>query len=167
MSHLFIAHCAIEMFCLEAKLSWDPIEIAVSILNCNHNYNNIMNKWMAQRKLVELLDKKGSKIAVCPINGDRTRQSERISHVPLPPWFDKARFDASRSILSEYFMSIFLCHLSGLVLLIFIKSIYTTLSLTGKSKDLVSIFFRYMHTILHIKLWYEGIVMMPTTLYSR
>lgn len=78
------------------------------------------------------------------------------SQLSLPVWFDRARFENARAILGEYFMSIFLCHLSGLVLLVFIKSIYTTLALSGKSRDLVSIFYRYLHTIMHVKLWYEG-----------
>lgn len=100
----------------------------------------------------EVSEKKGQSIDVT------TAQPSQLS---LPPWFEKARFDEARAILCEHFMSIFLCHLSGLVLLVFIKSIYTTLALSGKSRDLVSIFYRYLHTIMHVKLWYEGKVYEP------
>lgn len=99
----------------------------------------------------------GSRVPCYPV--EKAEDGSKCVHQvkpSLPPWFDQARFDAARTILGEYFMSIFTCHLSGLVLLVFIKSIYTTLTLSGKSKDLVSIFFRYVHTIMHIKLWYEG-----------
>lgn len=106
-------------------------------------------------------DRKGSRIPSYPVEKDGKANSASPSQLSTPSWFDRARFDEARSILGDYFMSIFLCHLSGLVLLVFIKSIYQTLSLTGKSQDLVSIFYRYLHTIMHVKLWYEGAVYDP------
>lgn len=84
------------------------------------------------------------------------------THNRLPPWIDMKKFVDSRSVLSRHFFSIFFTHLSGLVLLVFIGSINRTLQLSGKSKDLVSIFFRYWHTIVHVRSWYEGDIFDPT-----
>lgn len=116
----------------------------------------------------EQFNRKGSKRPTYPVTAEKSSNvasSQTNASAPalsLPPWFDQARFDQARSILSEHFMSIFLCHLSGLVLLVFIKSIYATLALSGKSRDLVSIFYRYLHTLMHVKLWYEGRVYQAT-----
>ena len=109
----------------------------------------------------EQFNRKGSKRPTYPVTVASCQQTNASTAptapaLSLPPWFDQARFDQARSILSDHFMSIFLCHLSGLVLLVFIKSIYATLALSGKSRDLVSIFYRYLHTLMHVKLWYEG-----------
>ena len=108
-------------------------------------------------------DEKGSRIPSYPLQNEShtDKKQSHLIKLSLPPWFDKTRFEEARTILGEYFMSIFLCHLSGLVLLVFIQTVYKTLSLSGKSKDLVSIFFRYFHTIMHVKLWYEGMIYDP------
>lgn len=91
-----------------------------------------------------------------PVDAD-----DRQSGSHLPAWFDRDRFERAKSVVDRHFFSIFFTHLSGLVLLVFIRSIHRTLATSGKSLDLVSIFFRYWHTILHIKLWYEGDICDP------
>lgn len=82
------------------------------------------------------------------------KESRHQTH--LPPWFDRKRFTEAKLIVNNYFFSIFFSHLSGLILLVFVRSIYQTLHQSGKSNDLVTIFYRYWHTILHVKSWYEG-----------
>lgn len=92
---------------------------------------------------------------------------EPTPKVTLPRWFDRQQFDRSRTILSQYFFSILFTHLSGLILLVFIKSIYRTLSTSGKSNSLVALFYRYADTLLTIKSWYEEDILDPKSAAHR
>ena len=116
-------------------------------------------------RFAETLHSKGATDPTYPIeerqNGQNDDGDSNTVQLGLPPWFDRARFDASRTILGEHFFALFFSHLAGLVLLVYIESIRRVLSLTGNSKNLVSIFYRYLHTLQHVKLWYEGIVYQP------
>lgn len=102
-------------------------------------------------------------------NDQRDREASKVecyarepsSKLILPLWFNRERFDRSREILSQYFFSILFIHLSGLTLLVFIKSIYSTLSTSGKSNNLVSLFYRYASTLITIKSWYEEDLLDP------
>lgn len=80
--------------------------------------------------------------------------TEPVDH--LPPWLDRKRLAGIRELLNRHFFSIFFAHLSGLVLLVFVRSVFVTLHKSGKSSDLVSIFYRYWHTVAHVRQWYEG-----------
>lgn len=98
------------------------------------------------------------------LNETASRQLTELDPKPrliLPKWFNQHRFDRARTVIYDNFAAIFFNHLAGLVLLVFIKSIYTTLASTGKSKDYTAAFYRYMRTVLKIKIWYEGKVYNP------
>lgn len=73
-----------------------------------------------------------------------------------PHWFDEELFAQAKSVYARHFMAINFAHLSGLLLLVRINSIYRTLSVTGKSDSVAKLFGRYYQTLVHVKRWYEG-----------
>lgn len=73
-----------------------------------------------------------------------------------PDWFDENLFENAKSVYARHFMGVNFAHLSGLLLLVRINSIYRTLSATGKSDSVAKLFNRYYQTIIHVKKWYEG-----------
>lgn len=73
-----------------------------------------------------------------------------------PDWFDEELFKQAKSVYERHFMGINFAHLSGLLLLVRIDSIYETLSKTGESDSVSKLFKRYYHTVKHVKTWYEG-----------
>ncbi|KAH9506440.1 hypothetical protein DERF_011173 [Dermatophagoides farinae] len=72
----------------------------------------------------------------------------------LPSWIDMDRIKKIRSLYDRYSYSIVFSHLSGLLVLIFNPSIYKTLNKTGKSKNLVTTFYRYYYTAFFVREWY-------------
>lgn len=73
-----------------------------------------------------------------------------------PTWFNHDRFVQARRIYRNHFMGINFAHLSGLLLLVRVESIFRTLSKTGESDSVAKLFKRYFNTIKHVKRWYEG-----------
>lgn len=73
-----------------------------------------------------------------------------------PVWLDEDLFRNAKSVYERHFMGMSFSHLSGLLLLVRVDSIYKTLSATGKSDSVYKLFKRYYHTVKHIKTWYEG-----------
>lgn len=73
-----------------------------------------------------------------------------------PVWFNKELFQNGQSVYGRHFMGVNFAHLSGLLLLIRVDSIYDTLSRTGESSKVSKLFRRYYNTIKHVKCWYEG-----------
>jgi len=73
-----------------------------------------------------------------------------------PEWFDATLFESAKAVYSEHFMAINFAHLSGLLLLVRVDSVFRTLSSTGKSDSVSKLFNRYYQTIIHVKKWYEG-----------
>jgi hypothetical protein len=73
-----------------------------------------------------------------------------------PSWFNAALFENAKSVYARHFMGINFAHLSGLILLVRMNSIFLTLSSTGKSDSVAKLFKRYYKTLCHVKTWYEG-----------
>lgn len=73
-----------------------------------------------------------------------------------PAWLDEDLFRNAGSVYERHFMGMNFAHLSGLLLLVRVDSIYKTLSATGESDSVSKLFKRYYHTVKHIKTWYEG-----------
>ena len=73
-----------------------------------------------------------------------------------PAWFNKELYDNAKSVYARHFMAINFAHLSGLLLLVRVDSIFKTLSSTGESSSVSKLFCRYYQTIMHVKKWYEG-----------
>ena len=74
----------------------------------------------------------------------------------LPSWIDMDRIKKIRSLYDRYSYSIVFSHLSGLLVSIFNPSIYKTLNKTGKSKNLVTTFYRYYYTAKFVSDWYKN-----------
>lgn len=73
-----------------------------------------------------------------------------------PSWFDEDLFKHAKSVYERHFMGMNFSHLSGLLLLVRVDTIYDTLSKTGESDTVSKLFKRYYHTVKHVKTWYEG-----------
>ena len=73
-----------------------------------------------------------------------------------PDWFDRELFERAKSVYGRHFMGINFAHLSGLLLLVRVDSIFNTLSVTGNSDSVSKLFKRYYQTLVHVKRWYEG-----------
>lgn len=81
---------------------------------------------------------------------------KQTSLLEKPEWFSSELFHNGQSIYGRHFMGVNFAHLSGLLLLVRVNSIYNTLSLTGESSKVAKLFRRYYNTIKHVKCWYEG-----------
>lgn len=73
-----------------------------------------------------------------------------------PEWLDEAKFKNAQSVYRRHFMGVNFAHLSGLLLLVRVESIFRTLDVTGQSDTVAKLFKRYYHTLIHVKKWYEG-----------
>ena len=73
-----------------------------------------------------------------------------------PYWFDQEKFNLGKRFAKKYFFSLMFAHLSGLILLVYIKSILTVLLSTGNSRTVSHLFHRYFRTLIHVKTWYES-----------
>lgn len=90
-------------------------------------------------------------------NGSKLRSDRNQPELSRKPsWFDAALFENAKSVYGRHFMGINFAHLSGLILLVRINSIFNTLSSTGKSDSASKLFRRYYQTLVHVKRWYEG-----------
>jgi hypothetical protein len=83
-------------------------------------------------------------------------ESEISGKISAPHWLNKDKIRRAQTLVKKHFFGIFFAHLSGLILLVYIKSILITLLSTGNSRTVAHIFRRYLSTLMHIKLWYEG-----------
>ena len=81
---------------------------------------------------------------------------EQPSLLVKPSWFDESLFENAKLVYRRHFMSVNFSHLSGLLLLVRIHSIYRTLCSTGRSDSVTKLFKRYYQTLIHVKGWYEG-----------
>lgn len=79
-----------------------------------------------------------------------------------PDWFDQKLFDKGKSLGQKYFFSSFFGHLCGVYVLVQVPSIYQPLLTTGNSRTVASLFARYLSTLNHVKIWYDGDVWNPS-----
>jgi hypothetical protein len=99
----------------------------------------------------------------------RQLKSDALTKVPdckscafePPDWFDRSLFDVGRQSGQKHFFAFFVCHLLGLVALVHYLPVLRTLLATGKSTNLRNLFWRYLNTARHVRLWYEGDVWNP------
>lgn len=78
-----------------------------------------------------------------------------------PPWFEPETFARVKSLYERHMMALNFAHLSGLLLLVRVDSIFVTLSATGESSSVSKLFKRYYYTLRHVKRWYEGDIFDP------
>lgn len=89
-----------------------------------------------------------------------------------PEWIDRAKLLRARQvsvqlglsfadqcyeqILKRDMFGVFFCHLTGLSLLVYVKTILEPLLATKQSSSVSLLFRRYLGTLNHVTLWYEG-----------
>ena len=86
---------------------------------------------------------------------------ELTAEISVPQWLDKDKIRRAQTLVRKHFFAIFFAHLSGLILLVHIKSILIPLLSTGNSRSVTHLFGRYFRTLTHVKSWYEGDVWDP------
>lgn len=82
--------------------------------------------------------------------------TDQPSFSTKPTWYNEDLFKNAQSVYRRHFMGVNFAHLSGLLLLVRVDSIYRTLSSTGNSDTVSKLFRRYYRTLRHVKTWYEG-----------
>ena len=83
-------------------------------------------------------------------------ENEIPNPIPVPQWLNKEKIRRAQTLAKKHFFGIFFAHLSGLILLVHIKSILMPLLSTGNSRTVSHLFGRYFRTLMHVKSWYEG-----------
>jgi len=83
-------------------------------------------------------------------------QNEVSGQISAPHWLNKDKVRRAKALARKHLFGILFAHLSGLVLLVYIKSILISLLSTGNSRTVTQLFGRYFRTLMHIKSWYEG-----------
>jgi len=73
-----------------------------------------------------------------------------------PEWLDHAKLDRARQLFKRNLFGLFFNHLCGLVLLVYVDTILKPLLYTRNSRSVAQLFRRYLSTLSHIKLWYDG-----------
>lgn len=73
-----------------------------------------------------------------------------------PEWLDRSKLDRARQFFKRNLFGIFFNHLCGLVLLVYIDTILKPLLYTRNSRNVPQLFRRYLSTLRHVKLWYDG-----------
>lgn len=76
--------------------------------------------------------------------------------IVAPQWLDKDKLRRAQVLARKHFFGVFFAHLSGLILLVYIRSILIPLLSTGNSRTVAHLFGRYLRTLVHVKSWYEG-----------
>lgn len=127
----------------------DESEINNSVIK-----THIQDKWISDR--VEI-DYYKSMLIDLKKDGTLLRADACQPDISIEPaWLDRDLFENAKSVYERHFMGMSFAHLSGLLLLVRVDSIYKTLSATGESDSVSRLFRRYYHTVKHIKTWYEG-----------
>lgn len=83
-------------------------------------------------------------------------QREDTEQISVPQWLNKDKIRRAQNLVRRHFFGVFFAHLSGLILLVYIKSILIPLLSTGNSRSVSHLFGRYFRTLMHVKRWYEG-----------
>ncbi|KAI1302307.1 hypothetical protein HDE_02536 [Halotydeus destructor] len=73
-----------------------------------------------------------------------------------PDWLDRSKIARAKQLFKDNLFGFFFGHLCGLVLLVYVQSILKPLLFTRNSRNVACIFRRYLSTLTHVKLWYEG-----------
>lgn len=78
-----------------------------------------------------------------------------------PPWFDQRKYNRVKQIFMQHPISIFLSHLSGLILIFLYTPLVEPFLYTGESSSIAAIRRRYLLTCKHIFKWYTGDIWNP------
>lgn len=80
-----------------------------------------------------------------------------------PDWFDELRFVRARMAMKKFLSGVDFSSLTGLLLVLQIPDALEPLLSTGCSRDIPSLFRRYLSTILHVRSWYKDDIFEPAT----
>ncbi|KAG9510714.1 hypothetical protein GZH46_00734 [Fragariocoptes setiger] len=80
-----------------------------------------------------------------------------------PFWFDEQRFARAKLVCDNFYVSIQFSSFTGLLLVLQLPDGLEPLLCTGNSKDLPSLYKRYLSTIMHVRSWYEDDIFDPNT----
>lgn len=80
-----------------------------------------------------------------------------------PKWLDEVRFAKAKDAINKYQMGVDFSSFTGLLLILQIPDALEPLLSTGKSKDIPSLFDRYLSTIIHVRSWYTDDIFDPST----
>lgn len=118
-----------------------------AVVQVENGHNSTSAKIVHYKSMLERLKRTGRSLRA---DVDQPKISVK------PPWLDEDLFRNAGSVYERHFMGMNFAHLSGLLLLVRVDSIYKTLSATGESESVSKLFKRYYNTVKHIKTWYEG-----------
>ncbi|CAG2103852.1 unnamed protein product [Medioppia subpectinata] len=74
----------------------------------------------------------------------------------VPSWFDPTRYERCIYLARKYFVSLYIAHFIGLLMIIQIPSGLAPLLATGNSETVAKLFRRYLSTLIHVRNWYES-----------
>ncbi|CAH0762355.1 unnamed protein product [Bemisia tabaci] len=74
----------------------------------------------------------------------------------LPPWYDPQKFKKGQEFFHQNYFALFVSKLAGLIVVLAIASILRVLKMSRKSGDKITAYKRYMATIHHMLMWYDG-----------
>lgn len=80
-----------------------------------------------------------------------------------PVWFDEERFARAKAAVEKFYIGVAYSSLTGLLLILQLPDGLEPLLVTGNSKDIPSLYKRYLSTILHVNTWYEDDIFNPDT----
>lgn len=74
----------------------------------------------------------------------------------IPQWFDPHKYEKCIYLARKYFVSLYIAHFIGLLMIIQIPSGLAPLLATGNSTTVAKLFRRYLSTLIHVRNWYES-----------
>lgn len=80
-----------------------------------------------------------------------------------PEWLDEIRFSKAHTAINKFQMGVDFSSFTGLLLILQLPDGLEPLLSTGKSKDVASLFDRYLSTVLHVRSWYTDDIFDSTT----
>lgn len=97
---------------------------------------------------------------------DGQRSLVHVDDIPSgkPPWFDEAKYEAGKQMVSQYYGGLLLAHLVALALLVYSPQVLKPLIFTGKSETPEKSYRRYISTSIHVLSWYRGDIWRPGSL---
>lgn len=80
-----------------------------------------------------------------------------------PPWFDDLKYIKARDAIRKYQVGVEFSSLTGLILILQVPDAIEPLLATGNSKDVPSLFRRYLATVIHVRSWYTDNIFDPSS----
>lgn len=80
-----------------------------------------------------------------------------------PSWLNEEKFIKARKVMQKFHVGVDFSSLTGLLLILQIPDALEPLLSTGMSKDIPSLFRRYLSTIIHVQSWYADDVFDPNS----